>query len=347
MLLTDSLTAVERLKFFKGQRLFADDLQALEDFNRDMRWLHNRSLHQVGIASGYAITGNKGDREVTIGPGYAIDSRGREIVLTEARVLQVPPVANDGSGSPAFYDLTIRFDVAPKDRETRDGVCVARDAIRLADEPIFCWIALGPGTDGAGAPTSNGREAVQESQRQEFEAGVLIRIARVEVLNCRLNSKVSIAERTNAKPPMQRFVAAGGDRLDQQGKFERTWRRPPEKAPRDGLMIETTVVTRAAGFQAVPKYTAQIIGNRQFEATVDGVKVPLLVDGFVRVVFEPAPQAASDELKNRVPTRDSFIASVLIPNVLVDTNVDLGKLADALPAAVHGVWGLEWFGIEE
>ena len=67
----------ERIAFFDGQRLFASDLQFLEQFNREMRWLHNRSLHQPGIGSGFAVSGNKGDREVRIEPGYAIDNLGR------------------------------------------------------------------------------------------------------------------------------------------------------------------------------------------------------------------------------------------------------------------------------
>ena len=53
---------IERLQFFDGQRLFASDLQGLEAFNREMRWLHNRSLHQPGIGSGFAVYGKKGDR---------------------------------------------------------------------------------------------------------------------------------------------------------------------------------------------------------------------------------------------------------------------------------------------
>ncbi len=74
---------VERNQFFNGQRLFASDLQGVEELNRQMRWLHNQSLHQPGIGAGFAISGNKGDRQVVIQPGYAIDADGREIVLTE------------------------------------------------------------------------------------------------------------------------------------------------------------------------------------------------------------------------------------------------------------------------
>src|SRR6478736_2969964 len=67
---------VERVRFFNGQQLFASDLQSVEAFDRDMRWLHNRSLHQPGIGNGFAITGRRGDRLVTIGAGYASDVGG-------------------------------------------------------------------------------------------------------------------------------------------------------------------------------------------------------------------------------------------------------------------------------
>src|SRR6476661_8716453 len=76
---------IERQQFFNGQRLFASDLQGLEAFNREMRWLHNKSLHQPGIGNGFAVVGKKDDREVQIGPGYAIDALGREIVLTQTQ----------------------------------------------------------------------------------------------------------------------------------------------------------------------------------------------------------------------------------------------------------------------
>src|ERR1700682_1067119 len=98
---------LERLQFFNGQRLAATDLQSIDDLNRQMRWLHNQSLHQPGVGNGYAITGKKGDREVTIQPGYAIDSTGREIVLTQPYTQPVPPQAGDGQGGPAVFDLTL------------------------------------------------------------------------------------------------------------------------------------------------------------------------------------------------------------------------------------------------
>src|SRR5918995_6030029 len=98
---------IERLQFFNGQRLFANDLQGLEAFNREMRWLHNKSLHQPGIGNGFAVSGKKGDREVTIGPGYAIDREGREIVLIRDQIEAVPPTPGETDRTPPFSELRV------------------------------------------------------------------------------------------------------------------------------------------------------------------------------------------------------------------------------------------------
>ena len=79
-ILTEHKT-VERLNFFTGQRLFASDMQDIEAFNREMRWLHNQSLHSPGIGTGFSVNAELGDYQLTINPGYAIDALGREIVL--------------------------------------------------------------------------------------------------------------------------------------------------------------------------------------------------------------------------------------------------------------------------
>jgi len=48
MSILDETRFIERFQFFNGQRLFASDLQGADDFNREMRWLHNR----IGFSEG-------------------------------------------------------------------------------------------------------------------------------------------------------------------------------------------------------------------------------------------------------------------------------------------------------
>src|SRR5216684_4985875 len=144
MAIIDAMQSLERIQFFNGQRLFASDLQGLESFNREMRWLHNQSLHQAGVGSGFAVVGKKDDREVTVSAGYALDSIGREIVQTKTLVVPIPPVADNGAGGSVFYDLTVSYpdDADLKPSETREGICLPPGVIRLREEPVFCWVRL-------------------------------------------------------------------------------------------------------------------------------------------------------------------------------------------------------------
>lgn len=198
------LRFLERQKFFDGQRLFASDLQELESFHREMRWLHNRSLHQPGIGNGYAITGVKGERIVTVGPGYAIDAEGREIVLLEERVLQVPPVAGEPDGKPATFDLTVAYpsDADLEEAETRASVCTDRGTVRLREEPVFCWVRLQETEAGTFV-------AVDGRLKADVEQGLRLVIGRVEVLHCRLHSTVSLEQRRSARPSFQPYIACG------------------------------------------------------------------------------------------------------------------------------------------
>lgn len=340
----------ERIKFFDGQRLFASDLQDVEQFNREMRWLHNQSLHQAGVASGYAVSGNKDDREVTVETGYAIDSRGREIVLTMPEVLQVPPVANDGQGNPIYYDLTVSYpsDLSLKETETRDGVCASRSAIRLREKPVFCWVELVSTSNTFGAKAiTEGRQAKLASMNEQVENGLRIRLARAEVLNCKLNQPLSVAQRRNAKPASRPFIFAGRTGIDQK------W-----SAEVKGFAIEVTVRvdTSAANFRTPPRYFANVVGPREIKLkpVPDDPEVKMILDGFERIY------ALSDELTpdfnpEDADDRNGFKFSLLIPEMLIDLKTfKLNDVADALrsqpnppPDPPLKDWYVEWMGVEE
>lgn len=322
----------ERIKFFEGQRLFASDLQDLERFNREMRWLHNQSLHQPGVASGYAVTGNKDDREVTIQPGYAIDSTGREIVLTRPETLQVPPVANDGRGNPAYYDLTVAYDEQPlEETETRDGVCASRSAIRLRERPVFCWVVLVSSNTGTGPGGLAGDlHPRDETLGKQLESGARIRLARAEVLNCKLNRPLSVVQRRNAKPPTQPYLSAG--------RTPTATSRWDAKVTSSGILLTLPVDTTAGRFRTKPDYVAHAIGSREVDLRIDGKDEKLVLDGFTRV--EDA-------------TSDRFTFSLLIPANLIDRRFSLDKVAAALiedppPPRKPPLkeWYVEWLGIE-
>jgi hypothetical protein len=284
----DDTRSVERQRFFDGQRLFADDLQRIEQFNQEMRWLHNASLHQPGIGNGFAVTGRKGDREVVAGPGYAIDDLGREIVLTGSRTLPVPPVAGDGSGQPQRFVLTAQYpeDADLEEVERRAGVCGTDGAVRLREEPIFCWVPLNP--DGTPA-----------TDQADILGGRQLVLADAAVRDCRLDRDIGIAQRRSARPPTQPYVACGveaptrwadwnpWDDEDLQGG-----RIPLGTALRSiyqvagGLTAE--IDTRQAGFRTVPCYSARIDGPRLFSVGGPQAVFSVVLDGQLSIV-EPTP----------------------------------------------------------
>lgn len=320
---------VERSTFFNGQQLFASDLQAVEEFNRQMRWLHNQSLHQPGIGAGFATAGNKGDREVSIQPGYAIDSAGREIVLADAIVLPVPPVAGDDFGSPLFFDLTVAY---PDERalsasETRAGVCgnPQAGAIRLREAPVFCWVRLGPAPD---------RLPVDKKLRDAVVDGTQLRLARAQVLNCKLDQPLSLAQRRNAKPAAQPYVAAGLQAAP-------AWRLadPADGTSAFGLQLVASIDTTSAAFHTTPCYSAQIIGSREFSFDVDGAKVSRLVDGFGMLL---AASKSGFDLSILVP--DSLLSHV--PSSPTDPDPQSQTFQKQLLKKVTAQWSVDWIGVE-
>lgn len=318
MSLLDRTRFVERFQFFDGQRLFADDLQGLEAFHRELRQLHNASLHQPGIGSGFAVAGEPGDREVTIGPGYALDLEGHEIVLTHEQIEPIPPVEGDPDGTSAVYDLTVSY---PDDEdlevaETRAGVCLPRGAVRLREEPVFCWVRLLD--DGSGE-----LQPEDDRLRADIAVGRKLILARAEVFQCQLVS-LSIAERRNARPPTQPFIACG--------RSSPAWAisaippvQPGHEFSQQTLLLEGVVSTRTAGFVNTPCYTARIVGPRQLTGLLDGTSVEFFAEGLLSV---------------HDPTAEQFRARILV----VALGLSVVQLEN--PGAVFSQWTIEWMGVD-
>lgn len=363
---------IERLQFFNGQRLFANDLQGLEAFNREMRWLHNKSLHQPGIGNGFAVAGKKGDREVTIGPGYATDAEGREIVLTQSVVEPVPPVAGEDDGSPALFDLTVSYpnDADLEETERRDGICrQPGGTIRLKEEPVFCWVRL----DENGQP----KEA---KQKQEILTGMRIVLARAEVLNCQLHKDISIAQRLNARPAKQPYICCGMVRPQ--------W-RPWEIAPPDPETLASAIVERGRaafmfpvilpiGLQAeidttqcrfltTPCYSARISGQRVQQFSNQEMTFTFLVDGLLQIT-NPRPNQFTAQvlliaqwLRTRMIEEDTplftFRGRAIQLKALVETiasesfrkelkSLDLTQEMQKIIDDRFSDWQLIWMGVE-
>jgi hypothetical protein len=237
----------ERPNFFPGQSLKADDLNELEHALREMRWLHNRTLHNWGIALGLAVSGAEGDAKVTVGRGYALDCKGRELILTEPQVLEVPSVIDNGAGEPQSYHLVISFPQANDFVVTAsgEGVCRPGGAIRLDTPPKLAWYV----------------------SPEFIDHGLDIILAQAWIMNCRLAKPLDFSQRRSARFTEQPYLATG-----------RTW---PEVTDWERTIsgFKTTIDTSRANFVSTPFYQDEIIVTRLYES--DGL--PAVVGGWISI----------------------------------------------------------------
>jgi hypothetical protein len=270
---TDDIPLLERPAFFHNQRLTANDLTAAQTYNRELRWLHNRSLHSWGIAFGFVVTGLRGAQSVTVLTGYAVDCVGRDLVLDKALDLPIPAVASDSNGSPAIYYLTISYaEDADLEPVNRAGECNSSGAVRRPEMPIVRW-----------------QDPNDLNPDSRYRQGFDVVLGAIRVLNCQLADDISGRERRYAIPPQQPYIAAG---RSQPGNTP--WHLfPNDNAP---LGVATTVATSGAGFQNTPRYQANVVGERLFQAA----------PGSETIVVDGSPQIAQ-------VTASSFELRVLLP----------------------------------
>jgi hypothetical protein len=261
-----------RPAFFDGQALTAADLNAVQSYHRDLLWLHQRTMHSSGIASGLSVTGRKGDKSVTIVPGYAIDLAGRSIILDTTKVLDIPAAAP--TGDPAAYYLTIAY--VPDDglaATVRRGACELNGAVWRAEQPSLRW--------------KNPKDAAQD-----------IVLCGIKVFDCKLSEPVDLSLRRSALPDKQPFVFAGWSPHDRS-----KWDLWKEGTAVFGL--QATVNTSEAGFVNIPIYHAMVVGDRTTKNDTTGEIAA--VDGHVHV---ESATADGFELKMTLPKGSALVNPV-------------------------------------
>ena len=304
---TTPFPSISRSGFFDGQRLTASDLAGVHAAGRELRWLHNRSLHGAGVVAGMDVRAVRGERAVTVAPGYALDAAGHDLVLTAPVTLPVPPVAG-----PATYLVTVAHrEDAELEPETRTGVCGTAGAVRLRDEPRVRM-----------------RDPVTEPAASD------VVLAAVEVSACRVGGS-SARERQELRAPGP-YVAAGATL---PGATE--WRRWPDGAP---VGVATTVSTAAAGFAGVPRYQARLAGDRVAPAGVGWSGLEVVLDGPVSIAAAlPASFELRVALQPSVPA-ERLEAGLEGRTGLLNA-ADL--LGGELPALVSAMgWHVVWAGVE-
>jgi hypothetical protein len=83
----------ERNRYFFGKMLDEFHFKLETDYQNGKRWLINRAVLGYGVVCGLDVIPAKDqDDAIIITPGFAIDKRGREIIVPEeTRPIQIPP----------------------------------------------------------------------------------------------------------------------------------------------------------------------------------------------------------------------------------------------------------------
>jgi hypothetical protein len=316
----DGSAPFERPTFFDGQRLAATDLAAVHAFSQQARWQHNRTLHDWGIVRGLAVEARPGDRTVTVQPGYALDSEGREIVLAEARALAVPSAGPTAGGGDVRYYLTAAYaaDADLPVSMTGAGVFGGRGAVRRAEAPLLRW-----------------QSASERSGEGQYRPGLDLVLATVQVRGVQI-AVASSAERRHVEPVARPFIVAG------QTTAGRTpWRPWIDRSGGASLLgVVTTIDTSWAGFRAQPAYLVSVVGERVTHVGGANQLRPCPIDGFSEIL-ESGP--AGFTVGVLLP-RNLFGAGVTINPGEIVASDDPGRVAKVVTAELG--WYVAWIGVE-
>ncbi|MFY2826014.1 hypothetical protein [Ruegeria sp. MALMAid1280] len=100
----------KRPRFFRDQLLTADLFNGAQDHPRELLWQHNRSVYGSGVVHGLWIKDRK--EGLFIGPGLAIDPRGRMLEVGEEGMevdLEDTFCCGPGMPTPGRYTLRLHF----------------------------------------------------------------------------------------------------------------------------------------------------------------------------------------------------------------------------------------------
>ncbi|HBY98942.1 MAG: hypothetical protein M5U01_28150 [Ardenticatenaceae bacterium] len=129
--------ALERLRYRQGQMLRSQDFRDQVALEAQLRWWHNRALHNTfGIAEGLEVALDPQGQALIVCPGLAYDCFGRELILRREQRLRIPPVTQRMTLL-ARYRETGSF---PRKDELA-AVCIPGRSPLLEEQPEFVWKA--------------------------------------------------------------------------------------------------------------------------------------------------------------------------------------------------------------
>jgi hypothetical protein len=220
----------DRITYRDGQLLTARDMG--DDVRRAarLRWLHTRYLHETwGIALGFEVNVASGNRTVVVGPGYAVDNMGRDIVLPGGISVPVPGVTG-----PETLVLTMSYleDCAFRARYDLVELCLDGGLGPRHERPGLAW-----------------------RRQEDVRVGPEVPLCQARVANGVMQGGLDLRPRHMARRLLRPHIGWGETEAGATG-----WRAWIDQG-HSPLGLEVTVTTAEAGFIATPAYFATLQGD--------------------------------------------------------------------------------------
>ncbi len=220
--------------FRDDQMLHAKDLNDLQMTVRELQWIHNKTLHDWGVAEGCAVTLLPNRRGVLVDKGYALDVEGREIIVTDPVQLDVPAQKlTSGPSTKATWWVTASYRDAPAARGGDASCRMENVPLSRLPQAAIRW-----------------RDSTDNDQNSRMEPGYDIILATVELDRGEISSVTTVGRRS-AVPPKRPYIAAGRSTTQSDYKLEFD---PNSKT----LSILIFIDTSQGGFVSSPNYFIQV-----------------------------------------------------------------------------------------
>ncbi len=229
---TKTAPAIERLGYYHGQLLAHHDLEDDSAFERRLRGLHVRGLHNTwGVALGFEVSWSAPGL-IQAGPGLAYDVLGREILSARTVAIGAPPLPPGGRG---WFDLAIRYDDEVQALAGRAPGC-GPGVLPGEERPAWRWCFA-----GAGSP--EGKPPALLSP--ELRLGEEIPVVRCRVTADGMSPELDFSFRRNAQGLVRPHIASGS--------LHRTFTFVQARQA-----FVAVVSTASGGFNRTPQYFARI-----------------------------------------------------------------------------------------
>lgn len=142
-------STVRRPTFYEGQILSSVDLSRSVDFSREQDARHERYLHSWGLAEG--LEGKEQNGEWFLTPGFAVDSAGAHIVVTDALRLDAEQLNDDAlpkeRDSDKFFPVFLVRTESRGEEDPLSSRCGAPGASRLSEGAAVRFRSFATGWD--------------------------------------------------------------------------------------------------------------------------------------------------------------------------------------------------------